>query len=289
MTVRPRLRTVIAFYGAFLELSGKSRCEFPRRRQPEDATLDGSPCPGGGMADTTVSNTVAERHAGSSPAPGTARIPEITPPIGRRTEPPTDGKVVRMDDVVLDESVALALLGVSRGAPLAELRRRYRAELRASHPDVNSSPEAAQRTRALIDAFVLLNSLQIATPEIVIDTTVDARPTQRPFAELLDDETVVVDAPSDESFRALVLAGQEFGVVTYVDRQAELLEVLLTTTRGDAISLVVTLQGRSNGTTEAFLTLEPLNVNVPERDVPSVRAIALLIVHNLVDAHRFGQ
>ncbi len=113
--------------------------------------------------------------------------------------------------------------------------------------------------------------------------------TQRRFAELLDDETIVVDAPSAEAFRVLVGAGHEIGVVTYVDRQAELLEVLLTTTAGDSISLVITLQGRSNGTTEALLTLEALNVNVRKHDLPSLRAVASLIAHNLVDVHRFGQ
>jgi hypothetical protein len=188
----------------------------------------------------------------------------------------------------VDESEARALLGVGALTPLADVRRKYRADLRASHPDVNASPEAVHRTRELIDAFRLLSSLPINAPEAGGSRPEPAASMDRPFAALLDDETVVVDAPSDEAFRALVGAGHEIGVVTYVDRQAELLEVLLTTTAGDSISLVITLQGRSNGTTEAFFTLEALNVNVPKHDVPSIRAVASLIAHNLVDAHRFG-
>ncbi len=48
--------------------------DFLRIASTLTANLYDTSCPGGEMADTTVSNTVAERRAGSSPALGTRSI-----------------------------------------------------------------------------------------------------------------------------------------------------------------------------------------------------------------------
>jgi len=55
------------------------------------------------------------------------------------------------------------IVGVPRGATLAEIRRAYRKRARELHPDLNKAPDATERFRDLVQAFKqLVDSVQAA-------------------------------------------------------------------------------------------------------------------------------
>jgi DnaJ domain len=178
-------------------------------------------------------------------------------------------------------------LGVTASSSMAQIRTKYRTRLREVHPDQNSSASAVDETKQLIAAFRIITELHgQAQTEVVTDDLIDEPVEHDDFAELVDDDTVAIASTGTEAFAALVAVGHEIGDVTYIDRQNELLEILLRTVTNATLSLVATLQGRANGTTEAFLTLEPLDVGVTE--LPTIRGVALLVVHHLNYRHAFA-
>jgi hypothetical protein len=201
---------------------------------------------------------------------------------------------------------AREVLGVTEQSTMAEVRSTYRARLRKVHPDQNSSLSAAEETKELIAAFRVVAevysqprvgsaSARVAAsePEVRTGEGFGSDPAYSgdldvtAFASLVDDDTVAIESTGTEAFAALVAVGHEIGDVTYIDRQNELLEILLRTVTNDTLSLVATLQGRANGTTEAFLTLEPLDVGVTE--LPTIRGVALLVIHHLNYRHAFAE
>jgi hypothetical protein len=190
---------------------------------------------------------------------------------------------------VLDLDRARQMLGVTASSSMAEIRTEYRTRLRQIHPDQNSSESAADETKELIAAFRMVTEFQgqpspaVASDDVVVEELL--APVD--FAALVDDDTIAIASTGIEAFAALVAVGHEIGDVTYLDRQNELLEILLRTATNDTLSLVATLQGRANGTTEAFLTLEPLDVGVTE--LPTIRGVALLVVHHLNYRHAFAE
>jgi DnaJ domain len=178
-------------------------------------------------------------------------------------------------------------LGVTARSSMSDIRTEYRARLRQVHPDKNASASAAEETKQLIAAFRLVTESHAQPNVEVVDTPVEESMVSDDFAALVDDDTVAIASTGIEAFAALVAVGHEIGDVTYIDRQNELLEILLRTVTNDTLSLVATLQGRANGTTEAFLTLEPLDVGVTE--LPTIKGVALLVVHHLNYRHAFGE
>ena len=75
----------------------------------------------------------------------------------------------------------------------------------------------------------------------------------------------------------LVEAGHTVGHVSYVDRHAGLLEVVVELVDHGACSVLLSLQGRATGQTEAFCTVEPLAGGPP----PPVDAVAELLAEGL--------
>lgn len=184
----------------------------------------------------------------------------------------------------MTEDDARQVLGVPPSASAEELRSRYRQLLRDSHPDRSLDPNAHQTTQKIIQAFRLLvaatDSPHLSIPRRPGPTAApDPQPAERIYASLLDEETIAVEGSKQEAFAGLVAIGHDLGDVTYLDRNNELLEILLRTVNNDTLSLVITLQGRSNGTTEAFLTVEPLDVGV--KDLPTIEGLSTLIAHHL--------
>ena len=100
-----------------------------------------------------------------------------------------------------------------------------------------------------------------------------------PGARLDGPDTIVFDAPTHEAFSQLLAVAHDIGDVTYLDRDNELLEALLRTAGGTTLSMVITLQGRGNGTTEAFVTIEPLDV--ARGELPSVGDVTALVLAHL--------
>lgn len=141
---------------------------------------------------------------------------------------------------------ARALLGVTVGASPSEVRAAWRRCVRGSHPDVSAGADAAGRTARLNEAYALLRALPAPVPVVTPEPPVDG------------DDTLIVTAPADEAFLALLEAGHRTGDVTYVDRSAGLLELVVDVAGTGTCSVLVTLQGRADGTTHAFVTVESL-------------------------------
>lgn len=203
----------------------------------------------------------------------------------------------------MDVVRARALLGVEPAATEERVRQAYRQALRAAHPDVSANADAAERTRSIVDAY---RSITAGTPAGSADNTgasgstadadgVDredgsaaADPSDRVGTEaksdssdvwLAADDTIALACPGDEAFARLVETAHRFGDLTYVDRQTGFLESVIRMPDGGTVSVVISLQGRANGTTEAFVTMEP--VDVPRSPLPPIRALTEEIVELL--------
>ncbi len=158
----------------------------------------------------------------------------------------------------MDVDEARAVLGLADGATPADERSAFRRRLRATHPDVagprvDAGVAVARLTRALA---VLRSARTGATAPPSPPPPTPAPRAPGPAAEPTGD-SLVLDAPADEAFLALLEAAHAVGEVTYVDARLGLLEVVLADDGGHACQLLITLQGRATGT-EAFCTLEPL-------------------------------
>lgn len=143
---------------------------------------------------------------------------------------------------------ARTLLGVGPTATPHEVRAAWRRTVRAAHPDVNGGAGAGGRTAQLNEAYRLLRHLPPPAPAVpVVPVATEA------------DDTLVVGAPADEAFLVLLDAAHDTGDVTYVDPSAGLLELVIDVEGAGPCSVLVTLQGRADGTTHAFVTVEGLN------------------------------
>jgi len=161
--------------------------------------------------------------------------------------------------VEVDE--ARHVLGVERTASADDVRAAYRRLLLTLHPDVAGSRSTARAAR-VIEAYRVLRDVE---PEPAVEP-IGVRD--------VDGDTLAVEAPADEAFLLVLEVGHEIGDVTFIDRQDGFIETLLTADDGRVFSLVVSFQGRANGTTEAFFTLVPLD-NGPSAPVgPVVDEIA---------------
>ncbi len=191
----------------------------------------------------------------------------------------------------MDVEEARAVLGVVAGATAADERSAFRARLRATHPDV-AGPRAdagvavARLTRALAVLRAARtpggarapggagNTGGARAPAHTPRAPAPPPPPPGPTAEATGD-SLLLDAPADEAFLALLEAVHVVGDVTYVDARLGLVEAVLADDRGRACQLLVTLQGRVTGT-EAFCTLEPLGGDPcpPAADVAAALAAA---------------
>lgn len=175
-------------------------------------------------------------------------------PICPPSRPHVDGR----HTVGVDTDEARAVLGVEAGTPWAEVKRAFRRRLRAVHPDVAGN-DATGRTARLIEAYEALR----------------AAPGLAPFS-VVGNDTIAFDGPAEDVFFRLLEAAHHIGEVTYVDADAGLLETVVQLEGGPTASLVVTLQGRGNGATEAFCTLEPIGSSAA---LPASAAVEVLATH----------
>ena len=155
----------------------------------------------------------------------------------------------------MEAAEAWRQLGLEPGAPWSEVRAAYRRLVRAHHPDVAGAHTTA-RTAVIIEAYAVLRARRGAE-----DSVAPAPPPPPPAPlsyRLVGNDTVALGAPADEAFLTMLDVGHQIGEVTYIDREAGLLETIVQIEAGPVCSLVVTFQGRANGTTEALCTLEPL-------------------------------
>jgi hypothetical protein len=138
----------------------------------------------------------------------------------------------------MTEVEARRLLDVDGAVGPDELRAAFRRALRRTHPDLHGGDGEA--ARQVLAAYELLAGLP--PPELVT----------------VDGDTVAAELPAGDLFEMLVVVGDRIGDVTYLDADAGLLEVLLQVPGHGPCSVVLTLQGRGAGLTEAMCTVEPV-------------------------------
>jgi hypothetical protein len=175
---------------------------------------------------------------------------------------------------------ACRLLEVDATASLELVRASYRRILFASHPDHGGT---GSETRALVAAMQVWEreKTSVRDPISEPERDVEAEPEGglRVGVTRIDDDTLALPGTAEEAYRALVGAAHEVGVVTYVDRDFGVLEVLLKTVDGTTVSLFVSFQGRSNETVEAFFSLEA--IDKVRGDLPTVFEITELLASYL--------
>jgi hypothetical protein len=176
---------------------------------------------------------------------------------------------------------AAAVLGVDPGASVPEIRAAYRACIRVHHPD-RAGTGSQDRAARIIAAYRLLVSepevgAEAPPPRAAPSATAPPRssagrsPTAPPV-QRIDADTLRLDAPADETFRWLLDAAHDVGEITYVDRSMPIMEVLCRFEQEPATSLLLTLQGRGEGT-EVFATVE----SIEARPAPPTAAVVDLL------------
>lgn len=189
----------------------------------------------------------------------------------------------------MDLHHARQVLGVAATSSWADVRAAYRSRIGAAHPDRagGSTAEAAR-----------LNEAYTALARARRGGALDAPPSQpahpsgsagpgarrrhvRPDApgvpaEVLQGDTIHLTMPPDEAFARLVEGCHRVGDVTYVDRSCSILEALVRVDGEGVCSLLITVQGRAEGT-DAFCTLESIErvASPPVRGVVEALVAAL--------------
>ena len=186
----------------------------------------------------------------------------------------------------MEPRAALDLLGLGPDAGPDDVRRAYRRLVAEVHPDVSDAEDATVRTVALTEAYALLRhgAPGPARPASAAGTGPVGGAPDRPDpgavwdgppveVVLVDDDTLAVGAPADTTLLLLVEATHELGDVVYLDPSSGLLEVLVEFVEAPTCSVLLTLQGRANATTEVFCTVETLSGDEP----PPVDAVVRLV------------
>ena len=172
----------------------------------------------------------------------------------------------------MDVTAARRLLRVAPGASDEEIRAAYRDALRRTHPDLHGG--SGDATRDVVRAYQVLLD---APPAASVPTVAAPPATLDDGAVVVDGDTVAAELPAGDLFAMLLEVGHRIGEVSYADPAAGLLEVVVELAGYGACSVVLTLQGRATGTTEAFCTVEPLGGG----PAPPAAAIAELLAEGL--------
>lgn len=182
---------------------------------------------------------------------------------------------------------AAGILGVRGDAPWVEVRRAYLDRIGTHHPDRAGSASGSHAARineayrVLVRARRGATGATAATPgpptaprraAVHADADWSATTAGAPAVTRLDDDTLALAAPAEETFRWLADAAHDVGEVTYVDRSVPIMEVLCRFVGEPATSLVITLQGCSDGT-EAFCTAQ----SIEARPGPETAAVVDLL------------
>lgn len=178
---------------------------------------------------------------------------------------------------------AARILGVGAAATADEVRVAYRSQIRTHHPDRAGATSSA-RAASITEAYRVLVEHGPPPPEPPPPKRSSASgpvPPRTAFEDLgfgappvgrVDEDTLALGAPPDESFRWLLDAAHDVGEITYVDRSMPIMEVLCRFEGEPATSLLVTLQGRG-ARTEVFCTVE----SIEARPAPPTSAVVDLL------------
>ena len=171
----------------------------------------------------------------------------------------------------MEAAVARSILGVGAGAGDVELRAAYRAALRRTHPDLHGG--GGNTTRRVVDAYRAL----VAEAPPTAPPSASPAPIPADTAVIVEGDTVAAELPAGDLFAMLQEVGDRVGDVTYADSGAGLLEIVVDVAGHGACSVVLSLQGRGTGVTEAFCTVEPLGSG----PVPPASVIAEILAAGL--------
>lgn len=183
---------------------------------------------------------------------------------------------------------ALALLGLPPGERDAgAVRAAYLAAIRTEHPDVSAASDAASRAAGIIEAYeTVLAALDEPEPTAPRPAgpsepsgPTDPTAAPPPPIRLIDDDTIEVQAPLDLVYGWLVQAGHLAGDITFLDRSAPILQVLVSFVDEPPCQVIFDLQGRAaRGTTEIFCTVESLE----DRPPPPIDAVTRFVAEQLL-------
>lgn len=179
------------------------------------------------------------------------------------------------------------------------VRAAYRSRIRRMHPDVSTHPDAADRTASLTQAYELLTAV-LATRSITPAGTgaperratepshapppvprpavrAHEAPATVPEVRLLADGSISVAAPAEETLMLILDTAHSLGEISYLDPSAGLVEVVVEFVEAPTSSVLFSFQGRGDGTTEVFCTVEPLSGGM----APPADAVTRLVVETL--------
>lgn len=181
---------------------------------------------------------------------------------------------------------ALAALGLAADTTdTVVVRRAFAAAIRAAHPDHSDADDAAERSAVLITAYRLVtaslsseasNEASTSPTEPPPDPEPDRgeRPAVTSLVSVVADDTIEVAAPPDLAFAWLVQAGHTAGDVTFLDRSAAMLQILISFVDEPVCQMIFDLQGRAaRGTTEIFCTID----SIEDRPAPPIDAVTRFV------------
>ncbi len=156
----------------------------------------------------------------------------------------------------MDRERALRTLGLEKGAQADDVNRAYRALIRQAHPDAGGSTAVAAR---ITEAYHWLQRAGVEPPQV---STAPPPPQPDPPATAKADDSYALRLPPGDIFARLVEAGHQLGEVSYIDRDAGIVQVTFTAHNGVVCQLaatVVSMPSRaSRGEARVEFTLDPL-------------------------------
>lgn len=221
----------------------------------------------------------------------------------------TDGTST-VSPVQVPEARRILGLGPDAVIDASTVRTAYRRLIRRVHPDVSAHPDAAGRSARLIQAYDVLSEVLAEQPGPTAAGTPASTGTRSagrrsapsrppgpstrpgtplrgdrsedgvrpsPTIRLLEDQSISVAAPADETMAFLLDAAHDLGEISYLDPTAGLVEVVVEFVEAPTSSVLFSLQGRGDGTTEVFCTVEPLSGGT----APPADAVTRLVAETL--------
>ena len=162
-------------------------------------------------------------------------------------------------------------LGLTADSSWESARCRYRALIRALHPDLDPSSEESTRHAAVVNS---------AWTTLVTATDNGARPLPCPTdqpTEPLPAPMITLRAKPGDVYAQLLDAAHEIGVVSYMDPEAGLIQVLLDNGDPSGSQLLITVNAEDQPTLASF-ALDRMGAG----DTPDITEIVGLIENQLL-------
>ncbi|MGI8937267.1 MAG: hypothetical protein ACR2JF_03435 [Iamia sp.] len=178
----------------------------------------------------------------------------------------------------MDRAEAARVLGVAIDASPAAVRGAFRDLIRQHHPDRGGAAGGEVAARLIEAHRVLRDTAPPSARAVPSPPPPSPAPAATPVDARAEGDALFVRADPDTVLARLVEAAHQLGEVTYLDRGAGLVEVLVLVQdrEGDrpaACSLVASLQGRLDAV-EVFCTVERLDGHAGPPVAPLVAALA---------------